>query len=255
MDENLKILFFANNRVGYEILKYLKNEDECIIGLVLHPDSDAKFKKEMIALFPDLTIIEGNRLKESLSIETITNLNPDIFISVYFGYILSLELLKIPIKGAINLHPAYLPYNKGANPNVWAIIDGTPAGVTIHYMDEGIDTGSIIARREVDYDYIDTGKTLYEKLEFHAIELYKENWNNIKNNKISHIYPEEEGTLHYTKDFSTLNEIYLDKKYNALDLINILRAKTFPPHKGAYFILDGKKYYIEIKIIKDDNIL
>lgn len=253
MSDNLRILYFGNNKVAYEILKYLKQNKENIIGLVVHPDINSKYKSEIIDLFPDQIVIEGDKLKESTIVNQIEKLNPDLFISVYFGYILSPELLEIPPRGAINLHPAYLPYNKGANPNVWSIIDETPAGATIHYMDEGVDTGSIIARKRVDSDYSDTGKTLYEKLETASIKLFKETWISIKKENFSIIKPKEEGTMHYVKDLTSLDMIDLDKKYKALDLINILRARTFPPFKSAFFLIGGKKYYIEVKIIKEDE--
>jgi len=251
MSKDYRILYFGNNWVGFEILKFLKQEKEEVIGLILHPDSRAKFKPEIINLLPEAILIEGDQLKNPEIIKRITELKPDMFISIYFGYILSPTLLKIPSNGTINLHPAYLPYNRGSDPNVWSIIDGTPAGVTLHYIDEGIDTGPIIAREKVEFDYIDTGKTLYKKLEIASIELFKKTWNSIKNDNISKKIPQKKGTMHYDKDFFTLDEINLNKKYNALELINILRARTFPPYKGSYFQINGKKYYVEIKITKE----
>ncbi|MBA7506955.1 dTDP-4-amino-4,6-dideoxyglucose formyltransferase [subsurface metagenome] len=162
-------------------------------------------------------------------------------------------MLKIPPKGVINLHPAFLPYNKGANPNVWSIIEGTPSGVSLHFIDEGIDTGPIIEREKVNSDYTDTGKTLYEKLEKASIKLFKQKWESIKNDNFSIIKTKEKGSMHYVKDFHSLDEIDPKKKYYALDLINILRARTFPPYKGSFFKIDGKKYYIEIEITRDNE--
>ncbi len=253
MRNNLNILYFGNNRVAYEILRFLKQEKENIIGLVLNPDSRAKYKYEMINLFPKKIVIEGDKLRNSAIINQIKAMNPDIFISIYFGYILSPELLKIPLKRAFNLHPAYLPFNKGVNPNVWSIVDGTPAGVTIHYIDEGVDTGSIIARKSVESDYSDTGKTLYEKLELAAIDLFKKTWSSIKKDEISIIQTVEKGTIHYIKDLTSLDEIDPYKEYKALDLINILRARTFPPYKGSFFRIGGKKYHIKISIKKEND--
>lgn len=59
---------------------------------------------------------------------------------------------KIDLQGkrGINLHISYLPYNRGADPNLWSWLDGTPHGVTIHLMDETIDTGDILVQREID---------------------------------------------------------------------------------------------------------
>lgn len=248
----MRVLFFGNNYVGYQILEYLKSINEDIVGLVLHPNSKAKFKSEIINLFPDLPVINGDVLNEKDTIIQIQNLKLDLIISIYFGYILPLNILKIPMYGAFNLHPAYLPYNKGANPNVWSIIENTPAGVSLHIMDENIDTGPIIARKLVTTDFSDTGKSLYEKLEKASLELFRENWALIKNNSYSIIETTEKGTFHYVRDMQKFDEIDIYETYKAFNLLNILRARTFPPYKSSFITYNGIKYYIEIKITKED---
>lgn len=74
--------------------------------------------------------------------------------SVSFGYrhIISSEVLAQLDCPVFNLHIAYLPYNRGAHPNFWSFYDGTPAGVTIHIIDEGIDTGPIVRQKKVLLD-------------------------------------------------------------------------------------------------------
>lgn len=70
---------------------------------------------------------------------------------------------------AVNLHISYLPWNRGADPNLWSWIDDTPKGVTIHLIDEGVDTGPILAQRHVLMGDDETLATSYGKLT-HAIE-------------------------------------------------------------------------------------
>ena len=89
-----------------------------------------------------------------------------------FGYILRPNFLRLIPRGCVNVHPALLPYNRGAYPNVWSIVDGSPAGVTIHFVDEGIDTGDIIAQAQVVIEPVDTGESLYRKLERGAVALF-----------------------------------------------------------------------------------
>lgn len=77
----------------------------------------------------------------------------------------------------INLHISLLPYNRGTDPNLWSVLDGTPSGVTIHVLDEGLDTGKIVAQRQLDFD--DEAETLsssYDKLQEAMLELFKETW-------------------------------------------------------------------------------
>ena len=106
----------------------------------------------------------------------------------------------------MNLHPSFLPYNRGANPNVWSIIDRTPAGVSLHYVDQGVDTGDLIAQHEVEVLPWDTGFTLYGKLEEAAVTLFQENWASIRRGAIPrHIQPSEAGTSHTTREVAQLD--------------------------------------------------
>ena len=149
----------------------------------------------------------------------------------------------------VNLHPAYLPYNRGQYPNVWSIIEGTPAGVTLHYIDEGIDTGGIIARREVPVEPVDTGESLYRKLEATALELFRETWPLIKAGRAQCLPQDKQaGTYHRTRDIEAIDAIDQERDYKAGDLLNLLRARTFPPYKGAYFTADGKRVYLRLQL-------
>jgi methionyl-tRNA formyltransferase len=76
----------------------------------------------------------------------------------------------------VNLHIALLPYNRGADPTLWSVLESTPAGVTIHHIDAGVDTGDIIAQREVALADDDTLATAYAKLQHAMAELFREQW-------------------------------------------------------------------------------
>lgn len=105
---------------------------------------------------------------------------PDFIISYGYKHILSKEVVS-EFKGrAINLHISYLPYNKGADPNFWSWFDDTPKGVTIHEIDEGIDTGKIIVQKLVKMGEYETLSTSYVKLKNEIEELFIENWDVIK---------------------------------------------------------------------------
>ena len=147
------------------------------------------------------------------------------------------------------MHPSFLPYNRGQYPNVWSIVEGTPAGVSLHYVDEGIDTGPIIARKEVAVSMVDTGETLYRKLEQAMVELFREAWPKLKAGKAPRIQQGTENvTYHKTRDVEAIDNIELTQSYVARDLINILRARTFPPYRGAYFVHEGRRVYLKLSL-------
>lgn len=253
----MKIVFFGNNRVGWEVITYLKELGEELAALVVHPIAKAAYRDQIIEASPNAfnRIIEAGQGRWHDRLLELAFLRPEIGVSAFFGYRLPPEVLDLFPKGCINLHPALLPYNRGSYPNVWSIVDQTPAGATIHYMDTGIDTGDIIAQKKVDVELIDTGETLYRKLETACTDLFRETWPIIRRGgdipRKSQIW--QTGTTHRVSDVERLDEIDPDKTYSAKDLINILRARTFPPHRGAY-IRDGRKrIYLSLQLRVEED--
>ncbi len=147
-----------------------------------------------------------------------------------------------------------MPFNRGAHPNVWSIVEDTPAGVTLHYIDEGVDTGDTIAQRRVPIEPIDTGETLYRKLEKACVGLFKEVWPLIRCGKAERI-PQRQtgGTFHRIRDTERIDQIDLDSPYTARELINIIRARTFAPYPGAYFCHEGRKAYMRLQLFYEDE--
>lgn len=247
----MRILFLGNNWVGWQVAAWLAQQGEEIVGAVVHPAAKQKHRAEIVAalgLAPE-AVFEGQRLTEPAVLDAIGALQPEFALSIFFGYILRPAFLQLPAAGCINLHPALLPYNRGAHPNVWSIIDGTPAGVTLHYIDAGVDTGDIIAQREVAVEPWDTGATLYRRLENASVELFKLTWPAIRAGSAPRrAQPAALATAHRAKDLEGLDEIDLQASYKAEELIDLLRARTFPPYPGAYFRSGGKKIFLRLEL-------
>ncbi len=247
----MRIIFLGNNRVALETLRWLKGQDVEIVALVIHPQEKQRLTDELVALadLPASRVIEAPRLRDPECLSQIREWQPDLGLSVYFGYILKPEFLELFPRGVMNLHPSLLPYNRGANPNVWSIIDRTPAGASLHYVDRGIDTGDLIAQREVEVLPWDTGFTLYGKLEEAAITLFQENWASIRRGAIPrHIQPSEAGTSHTTREMAQLDCIDLERSYTGRELIDLLRSRTFPPYRNSYFLAEGRKVYLRLEL-------
>ena len=247
----------GNNRLGWQVLEWLRDAGEDIVGLVVHPEQKQQYRKEMVQTvsLPADRIFDGSQIHETETLNIIKSLEPDIVISVLFGYILQPEFLDIPRRGCINVHPALLPYNRGAYSNVWSIIEGMPAGVTIHYIDRGIDTGDIIAQREVPVTHTDTGKTLYKKLEFESLSLFKDTWPRICNNFINPVKQSgSAGSYHRVSDVERIDEIDLEGIYTAKEFIDIIRARTFPPYKGAYIRNGRDKVYLRLQLLHEHEL-
>jgi methionyl-tRNA formyltransferase len=253
----MRILFLGNNWVGWQIIHWLCERNEQIVGLVVHPPGKRKYGAEIVdsaRMDPD-HVFDGSQLRRAEVLGAIKALQPNMALSVFFGYILRPEFLDLFSAGVVNLHPAYLPYNRGTYPNVWSIVERTPAGVTLHYVDAGVDTGDIIARRQVSVDPVDTGETLYHKLEQVCVDLFKETWPLICSGHAPRSpQDKEEGTCHRAQDVERIDAIDLDGVYTARELIDVIRARTFAPYPGAYFVHQGRKVYLRLQLLYEEQL-
>ena len=249
----MKFIYLANGWLGLEILRWLMKRGDQPLGLVVHPQERQRNRSEICEI-SELTndrIIEGSFLKTPEGVAWVNDCRPDLLVSVLFGYILKSNILSIPKLGAINIHPGYLPYHRGRFPNDWSIIEGTPAGTTMHFMDTGIDTGDIIAQREVPVTSVDTGISLYERLMDASLSLFQETWPKVVNGPIPRTPQALEGSYHCFADFEKIHSIDPQKMMKAEDLINLLRARTFPPYQGAYLEYPNKRVYIRVELSEE----
>jgi methionyl-tRNA formyltransferase len=222
------VIFLGVNRFGREIYDWLCNrEDATVLALLTEKDQ----------------------------LESVKKLEPDLIVSAGFRHIVPEEILSIPDLGAVNLHPSYLPYNRGASPNVWSIIEGTPAGVSVHYMTTDVDGGPIIGRRKVAKYPDDNGRDLYRRLEEEMIDLFKHVWTDIITDSVDTVTQSlDDGTYHLVQDFTDLFEIDRDERKAVGEFIDELRALTFPPYNNAYFVEDGTKYYLELSVTPESEV-
>ena len=243
--------------MAWKILERLRDHGDEVVGLVIHPPSRRSYGEQLVAAaaLDASRIFEAEGLEERSVLRSIRELDPEIGLSVLFGYILRPEFLKLLPAGCVNVHPAFLPFNRGAYPNVWSIVEGTPAGVTLHYLAESIDTGDIIAQQPVPIEPVDTGESLYRRLERTAVELFDETWARLRAGQAPRI-PQNPaaGCSHRARDVGHIDEIELDRAYRARELIDLLRARTFPPHPGAYFRHDGRKVYLRLQLLWEDQL-
>jgi len=119
-------------------------------------------------------------------------------------------LIKEPILTAfqnrvINLHPSLLPWCRGYYPNFWSFYDDTPRGVTIHQIDETIDTGNVIVQEELFFNDKNTLRETYDVCHHTMLSLFKENWEIIRTGSYKS-FPQDKnaGTLHLKEDFTKI---------------------------------------------------
>ena len=251
----MRVLLLGNGRVAADLAREIRIGGDEICGLVVHPPERARDRpmlERAAGVGPDRTV-EGHRLRDPLTHAKLRSFQPDIAVSAYFGFIVPPEVLEAVPQGSVNVHPSFLPHNRGAHPNVWSIVDRSPAGVTLHWMDQGIDTGPIIAQRQVNVEPVDTGASLYARLEDAAVALFRETWPAVRAGTAPRQEQPPGGSAHRVRDLDAIDCIDLNRTYTARQLLDLLRARSFPPYPGAFFEDQGKRVYLRLELSYADG--
>lgn len=228
------VIAFVNGELGLRTLPVVAARSR-IGAVVVHPAERARGRDvfEGIARESGAVLLEAPSLREAGTIERLRRMGADWGMSAGFGYILRAPVFTAARHGTLNLHTSLLPWNRGAHPNVWTIVDETPAGVTLHWVDAGVDTGDILAQVKVPVTWHDTAQTLQARLLDAAVSLVEQSWPPTSALLAGRRPQPAGGTVHRVADLATLDTLPLDEHMPVRRVLNILRARTFPPFRSA----------------------
>ena len=175
----MRLVLFADGFVGKEIASFLidKYPEDLYSVVCLTKNDIYRYAKEK-----NITVLDYSEEKKLLN-----RLSCDLGVLAWWPKIIKEPLLSLPNLGFINTHPSFLPYNRGKHYNFWALVEEAPFGVTLIFVDSGIDTGDIIFQMPIDYDWCDTGETLYKKAQAKMVRLFIDNYHLIRNGKYKKI--------------------------------------------------------------------
>lgn len=242
----LKILFMGTPDFAMESLKALYEAKYNIVGVVTNPDRPKGRGMKMIAspvkeyaLEKHLEVYQPEKVRNNEEfLNTVKKINPDLICVVAYGKILPKELLEIPKMGCINVHGSLLPQYRGAAPIQWAVLNGDKkTGITTMYMNEGMDTGDMILKEEVQIGEDETTGELWERLSKIGAKLLVETVEKIEDGTAPREKQPEDFTMAPMLHKEMAN-IDWDKK-DATQIKNLVRGLN--PIMGAYTYLKGKK--------------
>lgn len=248
------MLVMASDYVGCKALEILITKSVAVRGLVLHRRNPGNFNAPMIELYSrhlapkHVPLIFDDEMNEDV-IKAMSANRPDAGLLAWWPDIIRMPLLSLPRRGWVNMHPSFLPFNRGKHPNFWCLAEGTPCGVALHLATSSVDAGDIIARAELPVSWEDTGESVYKRSLELIVELFAASIDDIVQGHIRRTAQvRSEGSLHRLGDIESASRIDLDRRYRARELLNIIRGRMFKPHPTAYFVEEGKKYSVEIVI-------
>ncbi len=240
----MKVLFMGTPDFAAATLDRLIGSKHEIIGVVTQPDKQKGRRHEIsfspvkeLALQHDLTVYQPRKVKEPEFLEIIRRLAPEVIVVSAFGQILPKTLLDSPPYGCINVHGSLLPKYRGAAPIQYCILDGeSETGITIMYMDAGIDTGDIILQEKLAISASETGGSLFDKMAVLGADLLLKALDKLENGTAART-PQDNDRATYVK--------MLDKEMGRMDFtqpaVKLERnIRGLNPWPSAYTNLDGK---------------
>ena len=232
-------------------MKYFVEEGANIVGVIESPTdkitssttggSKSKPLNEWVEELDIPSIMSGDP-KSKMVHEWVKTLQPDIIVVIGYQFLLPKEFLELAPMGVVNFHSSLLPRHCGKHPGFWTIWYGDKySGMTIHQMDEGLDTGKVLYQNIVPVKNVDSVDTLYERIWGNDRALVKGFLAELEVGELGQYIPEIVGLSEYTYNYTPTEKDYeLDFRYDAQTNANRCSMK-----QGEFFIptADGEKIY------------
>jgi len=252
----MRYAFAGDRNISCKLLKFLISKGHNPLALLISEGLNATHDQQLIEIanLSDGNVFQGNDFKLQENIEKLKNLELDYIFGVHFPYIIPSEVLNIPKVGFLNIHPAYLPYNKGWHTPTWSILDNSSYGATLHFMEEALDQGNIIHQKKLKVLPTDTANSLYQRVLKLEEEVFYEAFADLVSLQPKRQPQIGKGTTHVKRDLHKIQEIDLNTPMAPMLLINKLRALTTNKiSELAYFEIDGKRIGVKVDLIDLDE--
>jgi len=238
----------GTGEIGVPTLRALLKSEHPVVAVVTQPDKPAG-RAQLIEPTPvkktvttaNVQVLQPPRIKDPQAIEEIRALTPDVIVVMAYGQILPRDVLEIPKIVSLNLHASLLPRWRGAAPIQAAIAAGDrQIGITVMYMDEGLDTGDILLQRTIDILPDDTGGSLQNRLAQIAPEALLESLRMLKKNSAPRIPQDNAQATSAPK---------LKREHGRIDWSELAEAierkiRAFNPWPGAFMEIGGRNLKI-----------
>ena len=255
MYKDIKVVFMGTPDFAVPVLEMLINSTNVVL-VVTQPDKEVGRKKEIkycpvkeVALNNNIKVFQPVRIRNDYDV--IKKLNPDLIVTCAYGQIIPQELLDIPRLGAINVHASLLPKYRGAAPIQWVLLNGEDeTGVSLMYMDAGMDTGDTFAQEKYLIKDTDNVGTLHDELSKMGALLLERNLDDIINNSTNRVKQDDSMATYAPMIKREDEQININDK--GKNIINKIRA--FNPWPLAYIkIQDAELKVIDAEYVEKEN--
>lgn len=204
------------------------------------------------ALSHNIEVFQPRKIREAENVEYLKRYEPDMIVVAAFGQILPKDILDMPKFACINVHASLLPKYRGAAPIQWSILNGDEfTGVTIMRMDVGMDTGDMIAKRQIRIAEDETGGSLFDKLAVLGAELCVETMERIERGEVEYIPQNHDEATHVSMISKEQGIIRWNRGAKEIER----QIRGLNPWPSAYTYLDGKTFKIWKASVTGENTL
>ena len=240
----MNIIFMGTPDFAVGTLDALVEAGHRITLVVTQPDKPKGRGKEIqmspvkeTALKHNISVYQPLRAREASFIEEMRALRPDVMVVIAFGQILPKELLSVPRYGCVNIHASLLPKYRGAAPIQWAVINGDKkTGLTTMLMDEGMDTGDMLEKREITLDEKETGGSLFDRLSLLGGELILSTLDGLEKGTLVRTPQNHQEATYVKKIPKSLGEVDWTMDGEAIERL----IRGLNPWPSAYTWLNGR---------------
>jgi methionyl-tRNA formyltransferase len=253
----MRIVFIGTGEIGVPTLRALLDSGHEVVAVVTQPDKRVgreqrieppPIKKEIAKT--RIPILQPARIKDQQATEEIRDFASDVVVVVAYGQILPRDVLEIPYLACLNLHASLLPRWRGAAPIQAAIAAGDcETGITVMYMDEGLDTGDILLQRRVEILPNDIGGSLHDRLAQIAPEALLESLRLLSAGNAPRI-PQDNARATYTSKLKREHGL-IDWSESAEAIERKIRA--YNPWPGAFMKVDRQNLKVFSASVVDLN--
>lgn len=236
----MRIVLFAQAAFGEAVLKRLLEREEQVVALYTPPDPPGgKNSLRELAQGAGIPVFQPKKMRDPDVVAGYKKLAPDLNLLAFVTDIIPGEILKFPTRGSIQYHPSLLPRHRGRSAINWAVIKGEKkTGLTIFWVEEGIDTGPILLQKEVEISPEDTTGSLYfEKLFPLGVEALMEALDLVRKGDAPRIPQDESQATYEPPCGETQARVDWTRPIGAI--YNLIRGCD--PQPGAWSLWGGRK--------------
>lgn len=244
----MNIVFMGTPAFAVPSLEMLIAEGYTIAAVVTQPDRPQGRKKVLTptpvkeaALRHGIPVLQPQRLRNPEAVAELAEYKPDLIVTAAYGQILPKSVLDMPALGCLNVHGSLLPAYRGGAPIQRSIINGeSVTGITLMYMEEGLDTGDMIARAEVPIEDDDTAGTMFEKLSQAGAELLRRELPRLVKGKVE-AEPQDDSKATYAPNL-TRDDEKIDWSRTSREIYDQIRGLV--PYSGGFTLWNGEVFKV-----------